>query len=171
MVEFVTGGSSAINCVSVLCAILRQVTHLNFTALLSLLAFSTQYFRLDLAVVVATPGCPQLCMWLMINRDILWSLGSSAGCFSSYDTIALSSLPPTLVIPLPSTNRLNVLNSPFSSRLCRLLCALLIHNISAFANSSGMRGPSRPPKGFFESVSFLLISPAMPLRVSVFANW
>ena len=86
------GGSSVINCISVLCAILRQITHLNFTALLSLLAFSTQYFRLDLAVVVATPGCPQLCMWLMIKRDILLSLGSSAGRFSSYDTIALSIL-------------------------------------------------------------------------------
>ena len=84
----------------------------------------------------------------MIKRDILWSLGSSAGCFSSYDTIALSILPPTLIIPLPSTNGLNVLDAPFSSRFCTLLYALLIHKISAFANSSGMRGPSRPPSWF-----------------------
>ena len=81
----------------------------------------------------------------MINRDTLWSLASSAGCFFSYDRIALSILPPTLIIPLPSTNGLNALNSPFSSRLCRLLCGLLIHNISAFANSSGVRDASPPP--------------------------
>ena len=90
----------------------------------------------------------------MINRGILWSLGSSAGCFSSYDTIALSILPPTLIIPLPSTNGLNVLISPFSSRFCRLLCALLIYNTSAFANSSGMRGPSHPPSWFLRERIF-----------------
>ena len=50
-------GRSAINCVSALWAISQQVTHLNFTALLSLLASRIQYFRLVLAVVVATPGC------------------------------------------------------------------------------------------------------------------
>ena len=85
---------------------------------------------------------------------ILRSLGSSAGCFPSYDTIALSILPPTLIIPLPSTNGLNVLNSPFSSRFCRLLCAPLIYNISAFANSSGMRSPSRPPSWFLRERIF-----------------
>ena len=152
-----TGGSFAINCVTVSCAIFRPEMHLNFTALTSLLAFSTQYVRLNLAVVVASPGCPQLCMWLMINKDIPWSLGSSAGCFSSYGTIALAILPPTLIIPLPSTNGLNVLNSPFSSRLCRILYAPLINNISsqfAFASSSGVRGILRPPSLFLRERIF-----------------
>ena len=150
----ISGEPSPINCVSALCVISRQVTQLNFTVLLSLFAFRIQYFRLTFAVVVATPECPWLCTLRVINRDILCSLGCSTGCFSSYDTIALSILPPTLIIPLPSTNGLNVLNSPFSSSFCRLLCAHLIHNISAFANSSGMRGPSRPPSWFLREHIF-----------------
>ena len=44
---------SAISCISALCAISLQCTHLKLTDLLSLFPFSIQYFLLVLAVVVA----------------------------------------------------------------------------------------------------------------------
>ena len=97
---------------------------------------------------MATPECPWLCTLRVINRDILCSLGSCTGCFSSYDTMALSILPPTLIIPLSSINGLNVLNSPFFIRLFNSSWAFRIHDISAFFNSSGMRGPSHPLVAF-----------------------
>ena len=75
------------------------------------------------AVVVVAPLCPRRCMYSVICGDILCSRGSSAGCFSSYETMALSSLPPTRIIPMSSLNGLRDLNSPFSIQLCRVLCA------------------------------------------------
>ena len=100
------------------------------------------------AVAVATPGCPLLCTLRVINRDIRCSLGSSIGCFSSYDTMALSILPPTLIISLSSMNRLNTLSSPFFIRLFKSFWAFLIRDTSAFFKSSGMRGPFPPLVAF-----------------------
>ena len=37
-------------------------------------------------------------MYSVICSDIPCSRGSSAGCFSSYETMALSSLPPTRLV-------------------------------------------------------------------------
>ena len=57
--------------------------------------------------------------------------------------MALSILPPTLIIPSSSIKSLKVLNSPFFIRLLKSFWTFLIHEISAFFSSSGMRGPSR----------------------------
>ena len=81
--------------------------------------------------------CPYWCACLVISSEILWSFGSNAGCLVSYDTIALSTLPPTLIIPLSSVNELSDSNSPLFIRSCKLFCAYLIRNVSAFWSSSG----------------------------------
>lgn len=80
-------------------------------------------------------------MCLVISNEVLCSKGRSAGCLESYNTTALSTLPPTLITPLLSTKGLRVSNSFFCIRLCRLFCASLSHRASASCNSLGVRGP------------------------------
>ena len=122
--------------VSALCAISLQYTHLNLTDFF----VSSQYpILLVFAVVVATPVCPRRCMCSVIRSDILCSLRSSAGCFSSYETMSLLSLPPTRIIPLSSLKGLRDF-----IRLCRVFCTCFTQKISAPCSSSGDRGSSFP---------------------------
>ena len=117
------------------------MTHLNLTVFARSWTRKIQYFVLVLAAVVATSGCPHWWASCVIRRDILWSCGSNAGCFVSYDTIALSIRPPTRIIPSSSIKGLSILKSSFLRRLCRLLCASLIRYFLLSSSSWVVSGP------------------------------
>ena len=140
------------SCVSALCAISWQNPHLNFMDLLSWFTFRIQCYLL---VVVATPEWPFWWACLVISMGIQWSLGRRAGCFVPQQTMALSTLPPTLITPFSSWNGLSDLSSPFSFRWCKSLWAFLIQNISTFSSSLGESGPCLPSWANFRKLIFL----------------
>jgi len=96
------------------------------------------------------------CALLTIRVVSGWALGSSIGCLTAYGTSALESLPLQRHTPSSSWKRLNCLcwnlKSLPSTSCC---CALVIHNPSASANSSGVtivQVLSLPPLNFLTAL-------------------
>ena len=125
--------------VSLPCVSFLNKKHLIFTALPSLLAFRIQYFcspccysRMPMVLHMA---CNQQGYPVLIGKQHWVFAFVGHDCFVNHSS--------NLDNPSSFINGLNVLKSPFFIRLFKSFWALLIHDISAFFNSSGMRGPSR----------------------------
>ena len=107
---------SAITCNSTLHSNLLQNMHWNFTFFWAL---RIQFFFWTLAVVGAV--CPCWCMYRVTRKETQCSYGSIAGCFESYITTALSTRPPTRIIPSSSTKGPKCLNiKRKENKLCML---------------------------------------------------
>ena len=72
----------------------------------------------------------------------------------NFTFMALSSLPPTRIIPLSSLKGLRDLNSPFSILLCKVFCACFTQKTFARCSSSGDRGHSFPSCPFLLNLVF-----------------
>ena len=118
--------------------------HLNFTALPSLFAFRIQYFCSPCCysrmAMVLHMACYQQRYPVLIGKQHWVFAFVGHDCFVNHSS--------NLDDPSSFINGLNVLKSPFFIRLFKSFWALLIHDNSAFFNSSGMKGPSRPVSVF-----------------------